>query len=936
MSEPSDSFLNRVSLALFSLVIVAVTCGAVTLTTEFVKFSYPFSAAALLGMVAGFIPALVICVIPFLAAKSIGSVSALNPSVRKWLAAAVVGLSFGLPLRWLGDSVIEGGWISQQSWAPAVPWVSAALGVVGIIGFSRVWVGDRFLGALAVGLSVAGATLVFMDILVLPNLYPTPHYGIRVIGQTLLTLSLWMFFTRRNTPPRFVAAGIGGTLAAAGIALWVFLPASMNMEMSFRGGVATNLTSLFVAESAPTTPVIEIIREEVPWVPAAKSQPRARAKHVVLLFVDTLRADAVSPAREAPGARKLVLKTDTPFLTKFMAEECSVFRRAYAQAPATHRSIPATFRSVEVWEDPLNSGTPLGTYLTQNGVSTFAVVNDYFVLPYYPASTALLEGFEDIGVYFPLAQDRVLDLAKTGFGKHLGAEPSFGWIHFLGPHLPGWNGKSLMDMKPRPRYREAVKWMDFAIKDLVDDLRNKGVLEDTAIIIASDHGEGLGDNGTWNHGPNVWNEELQVPLAVCLPGQNGVVIDRTVGNIDLQPTILDILGLPELETSRGRSLMPLLDDPQSAWNVPYYVENVNHSLAALIFGDQKLIFRAKSGAYSRYDLEKDPDENKNVFESSSKIDRELQMLMVHLNPGLAAKSLGDSDSAAVAAALKAWSGEEWDPKLNLTLGLAAQLDTPEIQAVVTQMWKGAEDDAIRFWIMRAMRTKKWLGELVIARFEAATELERVRFVRLVADAHLPMLDQKWVMKQIRSVPAQNDDLWVAWMRLVSAWPLPKDSWTDDVIAIVQKGGEFTSPAAQAASFWPLDALQAGKPSARLVAEMAKHHASKFPQARAASIRYLGLSADTKYVPQIRAALPSATIPFIVRRQAITALASLQGRAAVPLILEAIKADELVTVDALKAIGSTGDIATLKELKKGLHYGYNRFIDPEIERLERKK
>jgi len=53
-------------------------------------------------------------------------------------------------------------------------------------------------------------------------------------------------------------------------------------------------------------------------------------------------------------------------------------------------------------------------------------------------------------------------------------------------------------------------------------------------------------------------------------------------------------------------------------------------------------------------------------------------------------------------------------------------------------------------------------------------------------------------------------------------------------------------------------------------------------------------------------------------------------------MKAIKDDELLTVDGLKAIGFIGDLAALKELKKGLHYGYNRFIDPEIKRLEAQK
>jgi hypothetical protein len=921
-----------------SLVIVALFSSGLVLVLEAISFRFSITSRAFWGMVFGFVPALALCTFPFVVAKALQRIPRLSVPARRWTAAGVVGVFFAIPLKWVGDSLIVGGWVSQQSWAHLLPWGVVLVGAVGLTILSRIWLQEKWQKYLILPFVLVGLALITGDALVLPSLYQVPRYAARLMGQEFLVLALWRLrFTPASKPWMHRASvGVGLLMILATSVVWIKLPQKTNMEMSFRGGVATNLSSISAVGSEPSTPVGEILKADVPWTAAVKVLPKRRAKHVVLLLVDTLRADALSPAREEPGARKLIKTADTPFLNKFLAEECSVFRRAYAQAPATHRSIPSTFRSIESWEDSLHTGSALGTYLTQNDVSTFAVVNDYFVLPYYRESTALLEGFGDLGVYFPLSQDRVLTLAKEGFARHLKEEPSFGWIHFLGPHFPGWAGKSLKEMKPRPRYREAVRWMDSAIKDLVEDLRARGALEDTAIIIASDHGEGLGDNGTWNHGPNVWDEELRVPMAVCLPGQKGQVIERSVGNIDLQPTIVDLLGLPQIESSRGRSLMPLLDDPALTWQNPYYLENVDHRVVAMVYGGQKLIYRPNSGAYSRYDLANDPDEESNIFDGESQVDKDLQMLMTHWNPSLAEKTLNIGDSPAVAAALRSWRGDGWDPKLNLYLEFAARLDSPLIRAAVTSLWHDADDDVIRFWIMRSMRGKKWIVELAQARIESAKPSELARFVQFVAAAHLSTLAPQWVSKQIESVGVDDTDLWLAWMGLIASWRVSPNQWSRVVIAIIQKGQKLSSPLANAAAFWPVGSMNVTKPSSELVGEMSKYQNSSSKVARSAAFRVLAYSQDAQYVASARAALESPATPFIVRKQAVVVLARLEGKSAVPLLMKAIKDDELLTVDGLKAIGFTGDLAALKELKKSLHYGYNRFIDPEIKRLESQK
>jgi arylsulfatase len=108
-------------------------------------------------------------------------------------------------------------------------------------------------------------------------------------------------------------------------------------------------------------------------------------------------------------------------------------------------------------------------------------------------------------------------------------------------------------MKPRKREDEAlpalygagVTAMDAKVGQLLDHLRKLGIYEDLLIVVTSDHGESLLEQGRVLHG-NPWNEVLRVPLIIKWPGGKnaGVRRDRVSSALDIVPTVLDALGLP--------------------------------------------------------------------------------------------------------------------------------------------------------------------------------------------------------------------------------------------------------------------------------------------------------------------------------------------------------------------------------------------------------
>jgi len=123
-------------------------------------------------------------------------------------------------------------------------------------------------------------------------------------------------------------------------------------------------------------------------------------------------------------------------------------------------------------------------------------------------------------------------------------------------------------------YDETMLHQDEQLRKLVHSLKARGEWERTLLVVASDHGHPAGTFARFGRGlfdpqPEPWQGALcdayatRVPLLVVRPGRVGAGrrIDTPVSMIDVLPTLLALSGLPALEVSQGRSLVPLLEDP---------------------------------------------------------------------------------------------------------------------------------------------------------------------------------------------------------------------------------------------------------------------------------------------------------------------------------------------------------------------------------------
>jgi arylsulfatase A-like enzyme len=104
-------------------------------------------------------------------------------------------------------------------------------------------------------------------------------------------------------------------------------------------------------------------------------------------------------------------------------------------------------------------------------------------------------------------------------------------------------------------YDNSIRWVDRVLGSLIHQIDARGLREKTLIVLASDHGEAFGEHGREGHARDVYGEVTTTPLILSFPFrlEPGVVVEAPSENVDIWPTLLDLLGLPPLDDADGRS-----------------------------------------------------------------------------------------------------------------------------------------------------------------------------------------------------------------------------------------------------------------------------------------------------------------------------------------------------------------------------------------------
>jgi len=142
-----------------------------------------------------------------------------------------------------------------------------------------------------------------------------------------------------------------------------------------------------------------------------------------------------------------------------------------------------------------------------------------------------------------------------------GRDRWFLYLHLMDVHEYTYDEESaLFEGTISDVYDNAIHWVDSVVSELVDELAAQGYAENTIVVIAADHGEAFGERGFEGHARNVFKEVTEVPFVIAFPFRlaSGVVVDARTRNVDIWPTLFDLLGLPAPPDTDGRSLVPTL------------------------------------------------------------------------------------------------------------------------------------------------------------------------------------------------------------------------------------------------------------------------------------------------------------------------------------------------------------------------------------------
>jgi arylsulfatase A-like enzyme len=123
-------------------------------------------------------------------------------------------------------------------------------------------------------------------------------------------------------------------------------------------------------------------------------------------------------------------------------------------------------------------------------------------------------------------------------------------------------------------YYASVSFMDAQVGRVIDALDRLKLRDKTIIVFFGDHGYHLGEKGKWSKAYSVFDIALRVPLIIAIPKGKPGVSQRTVGLLDLFPTLVDFCGLPQPYRApaklEGHSLVPLLRNPRAKWDYPAF------------------------------------------------------------------------------------------------------------------------------------------------------------------------------------------------------------------------------------------------------------------------------------------------------------------------------------------------------------------------------
>ena len=163
-------------------------------------------------------------------------------------------------------------------------------------------------------------------------------------------------------------------------------------------------------------------------------------------------------------------------------------------------------------------------------------------------------------------------------------------------------------------YDSDISYNDAVLGKLIDDLKARGILDETMIVMTSDHGEELWDHGKLGHGGTIREELVHVPFIISYPPLfPAKVVEEGIDVMDALPTILDALGVPIPDSMQGESVLPLAEGIGAGYPRPAIASQ--YELAHTMRLGKYKLWVGGSGDVHLWDAANDAKEDKDLVNS---------------------------------------------------------------------------------------------------------------------------------------------------------------------------------------------------------------------------------------------------------------------------------------------------------------------------------
>jgi lipoteichoic acid synthase len=431
-------------------------------------------------------------------------------------------------------------------------------------------------------------------------------------------------------------------LCAAAVALFSLslLPGGVAAHANESAAHASESFSREAFVNAAVTGIEEVTEDEEPPMDAGAVRERlllgtslartarTEERNVVVIHLESVRARSVTPYKD---------DLDTTPLLEDLSEESLVAERAYAVVPHTTNALVATLCGVSPpvgrWQTYLvGDWIParcLPELLGEQGYNsvyftsseqTFerrpAVVENMGYEKFYPVETMDKEGFEQAN-YFGYEDEIMLEPSREWLEENADDGPFLATYETITPHhdylAPDerYGRIEFAEEDALNRYLNSVRYVDFFVRDLIEQYKELGVYEDTIFVLYGDHGEAFGEHGLNQHDNVPYEEGLRIPLLVHDPQrfQSGERVEMPMNQLDVLPTVLDLLRY-RVEGGQypGSSILGPPPGERTLMASCWY----DDKCLASIEGDEKYIYHYGDRHEEFYDLSEDPLERHNL------------------------------------------------------------------------------------------------------------------------------------------------------------------------------------------------------------------------------------------------------------------------------------------------------------------------------------